>query len=422
MARLVRDNRIDNRTGRLKLAVQSEPYWAKLSEGEHLGYYRGSKQQKWVARYRVPGAGVAYKKVRLGDADDFADADGERTLNYKQATDAARAWFASQGAPPPPPPYTVGDAFDDYLIGFTGKSVAKTKARIEAILRPVFGDVLVAELTTAQIATWLREKAASPAKLRTSARADQQNKRAATSADAMKRRQSTANRDLTVLKAALNVAYRSGKAPSDDAWRKVKPFENVDAARMRYLDEAEAKRLVNACDPLFRPMVQAALLTGCRYGELASVKARDVDLAAGTVWLTDTKARKSRIAYLEAEGLRLFTAATAGKQGDALVFPRSDGKRWGPSQQARYLANACQNGNVDKTGFHDLRRTFGARLARRGVQMAVIAEALGDADERIVRKHYAHLSPSYLADTIRANVDGQGLVPASNVEVIGGAR
>lgn len=413
MARLVRDYRLDNRTGRLKLPVQAEPYWVKLSEGEHLGYYRGAKQQKWVARYRVPGAGVNYRKVRLGDADDYADADATRVLDYRQAQDAARAWFKLQASGLPTAPYTVDAALDDYLEGFTGKSVAKTKARVDVILRPAFGAVLVAELTTAKIMKWLQSRAASPAKLRTSKRATESNVRETVGDDAVRRRRSTANRDLTVLKAALNVAYRSGRVASDEAWRKVKPFGNVDAARVRYLNEAEAKRLVNACHAAFRPMVQAALLTGARYGELASVKVGDVDVSAGTIWLTDTKARKARVAYLESDGVRLFAAAIAGKAGAALVFPRPDGGRWGASQQARYLANACTNGKVDKTGFHDLRRTFGARLAMRGVQMAVIAEALGDADERIVRKHYAHLSPSYLADTIRANVGGQGLVPAA---------
>lgn len=411
MARVVRDYRLDNRTGRLKLGVQAEPYWVKLSEGEHLGYYRGAKQQKWVARFRVPGAGVNYRKSRLGDADDYADADGARVLSWKQANEAARAWFALQASGLPTAPYSVGSALDDYLKGFTGKSVAKTKARVEVILRPVFGKVLVSELTTAKITDWLRERANSPAKLRTAKAATKDHVRPTVGDDAIRRRRSTANRDLTVLKAALNAAYRAGRVPSDEAWRKVKPFGNVDAARVRYLNEAEAKRLVNACDAVFRPMVQAALLTGARYGELASVKVADVDLSAGTIWLTDTKARKARVAYLEAEGVRLFKSAVAGKEGAAFVFPRPDGKRWGASQQKRHLENACTNGKVDKATFHDLRRTFGARLAMRGVQMAVIAEALGDADERIVRKHYAHLSPSYLADTIRAGVGGQGLVP-----------
>jgi hypothetical protein len=35
-------------------------------------------------------------------------------------------------------------------------------------------------------------------------------------------RRSTANRILTVIKAALNHAYHDGKVATDDAWRKVK--------------------------------------------------------------------------------------------------------------------------------------------------------------------------------------------------------
>jgi hypothetical protein len=43
-------------------------------------------------------------------------------------------------------------------------------------------------------------------------------------------RRSTANRVLTILKAALNYAYHEGHAVSDEAWRKVKPFREVDTA------------------------------------------------------------------------------------------------------------------------------------------------------------------------------------------------
>jgi hypothetical protein len=47
--------------------------------------------------------------------------------------------------------------------------------------------------------------------------------------------------------------------------------------------------------------------------------------------------------------------------------------------------------------------------------MAVIAEALGHADERITRKHYAHLSPSYVSQTVRQHAAGLGIVESSNV-------
>src|SRR3546814_5015198 len=95
------------------------------------------------------------------------------------------------------------------------------------------------------------------------------------SEEARRRRISSTNRRLTILKAALNVAYRNGKAPADDTWRRVRPFPKVEAPKLRYLQENEARRLVNACDQAFRSMVQAALLTGARYADLAALEVRD---------------------------------------------------------------------------------------------------------------------------------------------------
>jgi hypothetical protein len=41
--------------------------------------------------------------------------------------------------------------------------------------------------------------------------------------------------------------------------------------------------------------------------------------------------------------------------------------------------------------------------------MGVIAEQLGHADTRMTEKHYAHLAPSYVADTIRAHFPRLGI-------------
>jgi len=40
----------------------------------------------------------------------------------------------------------------------------------------------------------------------------------------------------------------------------------------------------------------------------------------------------------------------------------------------------------------------------------------------MIEKHCAHLSPSYVAETIRANFPDLGIVPKSNVRSIGGKR
>ena len=65
--------------------------------------------------------------------------------------------------------------------------------------------------------------------------------------------------------------------------------------------------------------------------------------------------------------------------------------------------------------FHVLRHTHGSTLAMRGVPMGVIAEQLGHADTRMTEKHYAHLAPSYVADTIRAHFPTLGITGEATV-------
>ncbi len=417
MPRTVREAKLETRSARLKLVPRPEPYWRCIHEGAHLGYYRGVRSGKWVARFRSAGSeSKGYLKRTLGEADDYAEADGERFLDFRQAQGAARSWFeevttggGKRGS------FSVANALDDYMKSFRGKSVDATRSRIEAIIKPELGDHEVQDLTRKTIAQWHEQRAASAARLRTSRRADRPNLRPLEGDEAIRRRRATANRDLTVLKAALNRAADHRVGLPVDAWRSVRPFPKVDRAKLRYLSEDETRRLVNATPTYFRSMVQAALLTGARYGELRSVRARDFDRSAGVLVLNDTKAGIPRAVYLESEGVRLFTRAVAGKRPEEWVFTRSDGNRWGASQQARPLSEACRQAQLEATTFHDLRRTYGARLALKGVPMAVIAEALGHADERITRRHYAHLSPSYVADAVRSGVTGLGIVEDDNV-------
>jgi integrase len=386
-----------------------------ISEGCHVGYYRGARVGKWVARFRRPGSGSGYAKRTLAEADDLRDADGDAILNFEQADAAARRWFEEvAGGGIRRTAQTVGDALDGYLKGFTGKSVASTKARVESIIRPALGHLKLSNLKRQAIAEWHRGRACSPAMLRTKKGAERRNERPADTDDAIRSRRATANRDLTVLKAALNRFAEDHPGLPAHAWRDVKPFKGVDSAKLRYLSDDEARRLVNACDVEFRPMVQAALLTGARYGELCTLRVSDFDTNSRTLWLRETKASRPRAVFLEEEGERLFSAAVAGKAGDAFVFQRPDGKRWNPSQQARYLERACENGRVTPPAtFRDLRRTYGARLAMQGISMTVIAKALGHADERITARHYAHLSPSYLSETVRRGAAGLGIVGAN---------
>ena len=65
--------------------------------------------------------------------------------------------------------------------------------------------------------------------------------------------------------------------------------------------------------------------------------------------------------------------------------------------------------------FHGLRHTYASRLAMRNVPLAVIAAQLGHSDTRMVEKHYGHLSPGYVADTIRASFPNLGITETVNL-------
>jgi hypothetical protein len=63
--------------------------------------------------------------------------------------------------------------------------------------------------------------------------------------------------------------------------------------------------------------------------------------------------------------------------------------------------------------------TYGSTLAMRGVPMGVIAEQLGHVDTRMTEKHYAHLAPCYVADTIRAHFPTLGIGGDTTVAGLG---
>ena len=68
----------------------------------------------------------------------------------------------------------------------------------------------------------------------------------------------------------------------------------------------------------------------------------------------------------------------------------------------------------------DLRHTYASALAMRGVPMGVIVAQLGRADTRVTERHYAHLSPNYVADTVRAALPALGIVDKSNIATLAG--
>jgi integrase len=445
--------KIDGRKAREKLKARGMPYFQKIEAGLAVGYrrLRGEPGTWWCRAY------VGEKKYdveRLGIADDdphtdaFAkgetddhtvkllDAATDPVMTFDQAQALARARKGKTASGP----LTVADALDQYLERLEGegsKSIDDARYRAKAFIYPRLGTTKVKALTADDLHRWKARLAKEAPRLRTkkgktqkhrSIEADDDDEAAA---EAVRRRQATANRVLTILKAALNQAWRDDKVSTDKAWRSVQPFENVDAARVRYLEVAEATRLINASGPDLRALVRAALCSGARYGELARLTVGDFHVAkqrkkdgssveVGTIAIRRSKTGNARHVVLTEEGIALFRQLCAGRVGSDLMIRKAKGSAWGKSHQKRPMFEASARAKIDPpVNFHCLRHTYASHAVMNGVPLFVVAKNLGHSDTRMVEKHYGHLAPSYIADAIQVGAQRFGAVEPSNVATIG---
>lgn len=429
MPRQVRDASLETRTARTRLKAVHKPYFRLIEPGLHLGYRRlANGPGTWVVRRYGGGGKYTVKNLFTGDgqlviADDYSDADGRGILSFAQAQARAKALGANGSAAEGS--YTVNQAADDYIQylrdeGRDESAIRDATWRIDAFIRPAFGKSKVASLTPAQLRHWRAGLAKAAPRLRTKSDEKQKHRDGADE----RARKSTANRILTTLKAMLNHAFDEEKVASNKPWgRRLKPFESADAARVRYLTIAEAKRLINACEEDFRRLVQGALFTGGRYGQVAALKVSDFNAAVGTIDFRSRKGRgkeKSYSCVLNDEGIKFFRQACAGRAGSALIFTKTNGEPWDKSHQARPMAEACARASIKpEIGFHGLRHTWASLAVMNGTPLMVVAKNLGHSDTRMVEKHYGHLAPSYVADAIRAGAPKFGFKSDNKIAAIG---
>lgn len=412
MARTARGGRLETRSARLRLAPRGKPYWIDSGKpGLHLGYRRAAgKNGTWVVR-RYLGEAGHYETKSFGQADDYSDNDSREVLTYYEAMNQI-------GTAAPPVrhtnPITVREAMENYVGWLTlhRKSGRETGQRLQYYVTSYFGDRALASLTPKDFDEWLRWAMVhkAPGRRTHGKQARKGNGDEISPAERLRRRRSTLNRIINQMKAALNRAFHDGHIGSRDAWIRLQRFRGADSARIGRLTTDEARRLINACDADFRQLVAAALLTGCRYGELTSLRARDFDPQSGTILIADSKSAKPRRVPLTDEGQQFFAALSASKAIDDLLLTKATDAPWGKSEQSRRMRVACTAARINPPiNFHALRHTFASLLVEAGTPIAFVAAALGHSDTRMVSKHYQHLATNVLHEAIRAKLPTFGV-------------
>ncbi len=163
--------------------------------------------------------------------------------------------------------------------------------------------------------------------------------------------------------------------------------------RVRFLRREEADRLIEALPDHMKPIVEFALSTGCRAGEILGLEWSRVDLTRRVAWL-DHGTTKSG----DGRGIPLNADAVAALESTRGKHPRwcftFSGKRIHQSSTAWGLAK--QRAGIEDFRFHDLRHTWASWHVQSGTSLPERMELGGWKSYEMVLR-YAHLAPEKLS-------------------------
>jgi integrase len=220
---------------------------------------------------------------------------------------------------------------------------------------------------------------------------------------------------LGVLHSIFELAVEHGWARENPVKRAARP-ESDGNPEIRFLTIGEVEAVLGAVPDdvlgcIEKPLYLTGAMTGLRQGELLGLRWQDVDWLAGKVRVRRAYVRgeygttKSRRGFravpladrvgAELEALSRRSAFTGDEE---LVFAHPQtGKPLDRSKVRKRFKAAVRAAGVRDVRFHDLRHTFGTRMAAVGVPMRTLQEWMGHADFKTTLI-YADYSPDERRD------------------------
>jgi integrase len=208
---------------------------------------------------------------------------------------------------------------------------------------------------------------------------------------------------LKLLSQVFNYARRQRWCQENPCWGVRRP-QIRRSREIRFLDKEELDAVVEAIDISKRPfgildraIILTAAMTGMRQGELLALRWRDIDWKAKRIrvrrnyvrgyWGTPKSysgQRSMPLATQVAAELQALRGQARLRAGRHLVFasPKT-GRTLDHASLLRHFRKALKAAGVRRIRFHDLRHTFGTRMAASPeVSMRQIQEWMGHRDYR----------------------------------------
>lgn len=182
----------------------------------------------------------------------------------------------------------------------------------------------------------------------------------------------TANKTIALLRAVLAFAGRKADNPASE----VTLFRQ--SPRRRRLSDEEAERFRKALEDFevgWRDFFTLSLLTGMRRQSLVAMRWADVDLdrARWIVPATWSKHADEMVIPLTREAVTLLAEMKKRHGPSPWVFPSGKSKSGHIEEPRKARERLLKAAGIENLWLHDLRRTFGSRLAETQASGAVIA-------------------------------------------------
>ncbi|WP_379920495.1 tyrosine-type recombinase/integrase [Erythrobacter sp. R86502] len=365
---------------KLKPKAGDEPHWQRLRQGVYLGYRPSRKQAggTWYARFYDADANRNARR-RLGDYGTLSGHDV-----FKQAKADAEAWAETveTGGERARDMETVKDACDTYLEQRPGL-IAEGVFRRHVYSDPI-AKVKLDKLRRHHLKAWRKRLEQAPALVTRTKDAEKIRMKP--------RSQSTVNRDMVPLRAALGMVLKPGPPNTDAAWQEaLRPFKGADKRRELYLDRDERKALIDATCDEAQPFVKALCLLPLRPGALADLKVGDFDKRTRALTVGKDKNGNPRQLTMPQVIADFFEAQVKDKLPAASILARTDGAAWNKDAWKNPVKDAVKTAGLPgAASAYTLRHSVITDLIRVRLPILTVAQLSGTS-VAMIEKHYGHL-------------------------------
>jgi len=368
-------SRVKEREG---LAARREPYWQRLRPGCFLGYRPSAREGSgtWIARaydedsrkYRLKAMGTF---APLAPRDQFAAAKKEAERFAALVESGGHERVAVE---------TVADACREYA---KANMEAEGRFKLHVYDDPV-ARVKLSKLRRHHVKEWrerLEGKVATRKGRNLSA--------------------SSVNRQMAMVRAALNRVLPPGAPDTDAAWQEaLKRIKNADRRRTLYLDRKQRQLLLERMSPEGAPFVRTLCLLPLRPGAVAALTVGDFDKRTRELTIGKDKDGRPRRILLPGAAAAHFAEAIKDKLPSALLFARANGQPWTRDTWNVPIAEAVKATKLPAaTTAYTLRHSTITDLVQAGLPLLTIAQVSGTSAEMIER-HYGHLNAHAAADAL----------------------